>query len=353
MTSSTSVSDETSEPLSMGRLLLTLTVALALFLVLDAAMRREQSSMLPLLPHAPSADEVMIMGNSMFKTGIDFQQLAQQLPDGTRVRFNYFNGYYTNLWYLITKNALSVAAEKPRLLVWGFRPTYAIEPAFMVDRVGYVDQFLKPSEPEYDNIVQARETSWQERASLFLTDFSGSYAARNDLQSGLTAYTRRLGASLLYSADQNIDALKIRGTVPTSDLIVQASTQGRVQMTEELVADVDVGQRRFVRGERVSFERSFLPLISDMLQQQEIPQLVVIHKPVSTINEGLQSDVLQFTEAAVAYFERQQIPYLDLIAIDDIGRDDYGSGDHYNAEGRAKVTRELAGAISRVLQELP
>ena len=54
----------------------------------------------------PSADGVYLLGNSMFKTGIDPDLLAEDMGSITPVDFEYHNGHYTNLWYLISRAAL-------------------------------------------------------------------------------------------------------------------------------------------------------------------------------------------------------------------------------------------------------
>ena len=61
-----------------------------------------------------------ILGNSIFKTGVDPKSLETQL-DGPPVDFEYHGGHYTSLWYPIVTHALPKVDESPDVVVWGFR----------------------------------------------------------------------------------------------------------------------------------------------------------------------------------------------------------------------------------------
>jgi len=295
------------------------------------------------LDFPPDPDKVLIIGNSMFKTGVDLARFHD--TTGQTIEFNYFDGYYTNLWYLIVKNALSQNAPKPRVLIWGFRPTYAILPAFRQRKNGYIEHFKPNDEPEYDAITEHTVLPWQERVDLLLNR-SYLYAARVDARNAVLSDSKQLAAGVLFLFADKDDTEKerIRNT-SVSDLLLAAVTADQVRMSEELVADVAGPQDdRFITGERVAFEDSFVPRIAGMLADAGISQMVVIFKPVSQLDGSTPEDVIRFKEDAIREFQAAHIPVVDVFDDLELGRSDYGRGDHYNESGRNKVTDFIASA---------
>ena len=108
-----------------------------------------------LLTVQPEEDGIYLLGNSMFKTGIDVQLLDDSLPNDL-VDFEYHNGHYTNLWYLIAKSALPEIKEVPSVIVWGYRPRYALDPAFRQNRLNATDLFAI-DDPIYNSLSASGE----------------------------------------------------------------------------------------------------------------------------------------------------------------------------------------------------
>jgi hypothetical protein len=94
---------------------------------------------------------VYLLGNSMFATGVDVDALQAGIPERD-VRFNYYDGHYTSLWYLIAEAALGPSEERPELVVWGFRPRYAMIPAFRQNRPNSTDLFEFP-DPDFERLT--------------------------------------------------------------------------------------------------------------------------------------------------------------------------------------------------------
>ena len=144
-TSSTS-SSENSTPVWRSKALAIVVTALALVLVVDRLLVENDEPARSVdfadrLTVQPSADGVYLLGNSMFKTGIDPDLLAEDMGSITPVDFEYHNGHYTNLWYLISRAALGQTPEQPRVVVWGFRPRFAAIPAFRQNTENTTDLF--------------------------------------------------------------------------------------------------------------------------------------------------------------------------------------------------------------------
>lgn len=301
------------------------------------------------LPNPPDAGEVFVLGNSMFKTGIDFELFQNLTKQPTA--FNYFNGYYSNLFYLVVKNALVPSGVKPPVVVWGFRPFYASTPAFRQNKPGYIEQYVLEHEPTYEAIVAARENSWQDQVNLWLANVR-IYSLRERAQKALLDQAKSIFVSALPVIDDRYASLEQQELVrnrSVSDSLIAAITQNKVVMSEELVADVATTKQdqRFIVGDRVGFDQSFVPLIADLLKDAGINQLVVVFKPVAEVMAGSPTEVVAYKDEAIAFFASSGIPVANVYDELELSIEDYGSGDHYNESGRRKVTQYVAETFSR------
>ena len=148
---------------------------------------------------------------------------------------------------------------------------------------------------------------------------------------------------------QDVDGLSERlidGEGSIADEIVRAATGGAVQLTEEQVVD---GVGDFVTGPTVEFADGFIPLTAESFDDSGLAQLVVIWRPVTVAQGTPDPAEQQFVADAIAYFEANDIPYVDFFNDDQLDLAMFASGDHYNAEGRAYITDYLTGVIEELL----
>lgn len=339
--SSTSSSDSRAWLITVGAAL-ALVVLVEVFLTATAPA---EPTALEKLNAAPGED-VFVFGNSMFQTGINFGPLAEQ--SGRDVVFDYHNGHYTSLWYLIADQALPLAEPDPNLVVWGFRPKFAADPAFRQNKVVDNDLF-EPGDNLYRNLtIGSGESvpSWDlaGRLSETVTQSNGMWSRRDEAQTALAVSASGLGVDVVgVVRDAETEDFRDRlasGEVTVADEILRIATDGEIQLAEERVVD---GQGDFIIGPPVTFAGSFLPHITEKIADVSKQQLVVIWKPVHTVRDDLgPGDDDAFVAEAIAYFEEQQIPYIDLYHDDRITLEMFASGDHYNEEGRVVVTNIIA-----------
>jgi hypothetical protein len=325
-------------------------LAVALLDLLLAARQPESSTREEALKVRPAADRIYLLGNSIFKTGIDVEGLEARLGPGHGVDLEAHEGHYTSFWYLAVKNAIAPVQPHPRLLVWGFRPTYALLPSFRTRRACDIERFLGPDEKVYDRIVSERRDRLASPASIWLTEHSHLYAKRMELQQRLHRTLRGWGlASLYYLGAESAIPLGIelaRGR-ELGDLIDRRLSAGEQVLPEEGI--VDAGEK-FVTGRTAPFEESFVPHIAELIERAGIPQLVVVFKPVAELEGGMGPEARGFAEAATRWFERRGIPHLSFVGDTEIRREHFASGDHYNAAGRRVVTGRVAEALQGLLE---
>lgn len=346
---SSSTSNSKSRPWLLT-VLAALGIVVAVELALSATSPVEASALEKL--NTQPGEDVFVFGNSMFQTGINFAPLAEMSERS--VAFDYHNGHYTSLWYLIADQALPLAEPSPNLVIWGFRPGFAADPAFRQNRE-IDNELFEPGDDIYKELTIGSgevidDSDLVGRLRETLLDSPGLGDRRDSAQGALARNATNLGVDVVgvvRSADtQDFRERLAAGETVVTDEILRIATDGEVSLAEERVVDT---QGDFITGPRVDFNGSFLPHITERIADSAPEQLVIIWKPVHTVRDDLESaedDV--FVEDAIAYFEANGIPYLNLYDDDRITLDMFASGDHYNESGRNLVTSIVAQRISEL-----
>ncbi|MBQ87317.1 MAG: hypothetical protein CL433_00515 [Acidimicrobiaceae bacterium] len=302
----------------------------------------------------PSANGVWVLGNSIFKTGVDPDSLEEQLG-GPPVDFEYHGGHYTSLWYLITTHALPSVDEYPRVVVWGFRPAYAALPAFRQNTANSTELFLPDdTDPTYAELAEGIEQPDRHRLDDLaseLDSFAAStsiWRARDEASSWMADIGLALGVAMADAVGADGGPLVrrevIEGDSSVLDLLNQVTTGGMIELAEERVVD---GVGDFVVGDTATYADSFIPIIADRIDDLGIRQLIIIWPPRAKA-EGTpteQDDI--FVSDAASDLEAKGFEVLNL--YDDArfnGLDFYAEGDHFNVAGRDAVTALLAEELS-------
>lgn len=289
----------------------------------------------------------------MFGTGLDIERAQQRMP-GERARLGYYDGHYTSMWYAAFRNSLIPSGIKPKVVVWGFRPTYAVFPAFRKNGPTQLDKVFDSDDKVFLDILARAESGVSTKAAFergmqfsfweWLQSVAPITREREGLSAAINASFSRWIASIFSPNNENAQYLLDTPSAKISDLIVSFATGGEVRRADALV--VDNGER-FVVGNAMAFNQSFVPLTASLLRQNDIPQLVVIFKPVAVFGEGMPPEPQAYYEDAIAYLKSNDIPYIDFIADPALTEDLYAKGDHFTAEGMAYVTEQIVQALGR------
>ncbi len=336
-------------------------LAAAAMIAVELAADQPDADGPPPLKGPPEEGGVYFLGNSMFGTGLDLSLVREAFEDET-VTFGYYNGHYTNMWYAAIRNGLLKSGVRPEVVVWGFRPTYAMRPAFRKNSQTDLDQFVDhddelfasvlagANDPVYSLSAGATAGAAARSPILALLENAPGFRARTGVQDGLSRLLVNVGVSA--GAPFSDAARQFVGAAQPpriSDLIVSFVTNGQVTRADALV--VDNGDR-FVRGAVRSFDASFAPLIEGELREARIRQLVILFKPVSAVDGDMPADAREYHERAVSYLEKTGTPYLDFLADDALKKDLYAKRDHYTEEGMAHVTTRIIEKLKQTYPEL-
>jgi len=302
----------------------------------------------------PGEDGIWIVGNSIFRTAVDPVQLESTLTH-QRIDFEYHGGHYTSLWYLIARNALPDVADRPSLLVWGFRPVYAALPAFRLNKVNDTEIFIVDGDPTYESLAEGISPPSNNGLDQLASEVDESVSATSlfgvrgraaaNLSSGSLDAGIALADRLGSVAADLVRREVVNGDATLLDVLNRVVTGGEVQLAEERVID---GVGDFIRGDPADYDNSFIPLIADQIASQDVPQLVVIWPPLSVAEERPDPAQDAFVADAIADLEDRGIPVLNLYADPRIGVELYADGDHFNPEGRDLIT----GILSDFLLDL-
>jgi hypothetical protein len=331
---------------TLGILIAALVLVLGFDAVVKASTDSSDVSLTDRLAVPPVEGGVYLLGNSMFKTGVDVEAMQAGIPERD-VRFNYYDGHYTSLWYLIAEGALGPSEQRPEIIVWGFRPRYAALPAFRQNRPNSTELFVF-DDLAYERLTGEAAVTPVIDAQSFLDGWSGVYGHRSETQNAVSRTTEQLGLNALDAAGRDTAGLRERlidGDSSIADEIVSAATGGEVQLTEEQVVD---GVGDFITGAILPFDDGFIPLTAESFAESGYAQLVVIWRPVNAAEGNPDPAEDQFVADAIEYFEANGIPYVDFYHDERIGASMYGKGDHYNAEGRALITDTLTTRVLRL-----
>lgn len=327
-----------------------IAIAAVVLSVLAAAAPIERPRTFQPLRGDPTTGSLYFIGNSMFGTGLDIDAVRDSLPHET-ASLGYYDGHYTSTWYAAFRNSLIPSGIRPKVVVWGFRPTYAVLPAFRQNAETELDLLHDPDDPVFrailanaeavDNPANRSVVVPRRKQSIldWLSDAAPIVKRRSDfrrLYSDVAAHV----VARAYAKTNDIAAQfsDPRSSLKISDIIVSFATGGTIRRADALV--VDNGER-FIQGREMPFDQSFVPLTAQLLMDAEIPQIVIIFKPVSVLDGKMPASAWTYYKDVIAYFERERIPYLDFVADPLLTRDLYAKGDHYTQEGMTYVTNRI------------
>ncbi|NNC37501.1 MAG: hypothetical protein HKO02_08585 [Hyphomonadaceae bacterium] len=325
----------------------------------------------PTLSPPSSNQNIYVIGNSMFGTGLNLSGLRSAFPNET-VDFAYYNGYYTSMWNLAINRGMNEQTV-PETIVWGFRPTYAILPAFRQNTPTKELDFAKDMPDRHrDILVNAGDPAFASAEGVESSPLPANNYETTSLEpfevlgARLTAIFKTPfeamngEVDLLDSGVANVSSILSRTTVSQfpnlnlfdevgnkrkpNDLLISYVTGGEIQVADGLI--VDNGER-FITGREVEFSDSFVPEIYSSIQKLDAKQVVVIFKPVSAFDKPLPQGIQKYYDDAVKFFEEMNVTVVDLNVDPELSLEMYAKGDHFNESGRKFVTGRIIEGIEK------
>jgi len=312
----------------------------------------------------PNGAGIYFIGNSMFGTGLDIDLVNDLLPESD-ARLAYYDGHYSSMWYLSATLGFN-SDTSPGLVVWGFRQTYAIMPAFRQNKKTIQADFERFASSEYFEVLEKAGSGPLVGGETDVS-YTSSVEKQNEPFEILGTFLGKLiNSRFLILREREVFVRQTRTKISlwitkllpesttsalfkssgerrrTEDLFVAHVTNGEILTADALV--VDEGER-FVKGNRQHFLDSFIPKTTHAFAELGIRQIVVLFKPRNVFKNKIGADTEVFRQEAVRYFTEVGIPYIDFVEDPALTEEYFAKGDHYTQAGREYVTSQIVNAI--------
>jgi hypothetical protein len=342
----------TVRPLGWRAAVASIVLPLVLIASLELFLRQcwgRDNSAIELLRVRPSPDRVYVLGNSIMKTAFDLERAEEEFGGGIDAEIHF--GHFTNLWYLLVKNAIVPAPPHPRLIVWGFLPNKARRPAIRMRLRDHTDLARRDNEYEFDRIASGALNNSRRRPMQWLVEHSLIFSGRAVIADRLPMWLDTAGvASLQFVGypSSDLPREKLGGGSALTDLLVRRLGAGELVMPEERIAGIG-----WIQTEERPFANTFVPRIAERIKAAGIPQLVVMFRSSAfkVSKRDRQAD-REYVSEAIRYFEERGIPFLDFVNSSTMDRRYFAAGSHINETGRKVLTPLLVRQL-RVILDAP
>lgn len=285
---------------------------------------------------ASASADLVLLGNSLLDEGVDENLLAELT--GRRTLKLTHGGAASAWWYLVFKNIIATAPQKPRTVVLFFRDinlTNATRHTTGPWRA-ILEDMANPREPDLDRLVYLGQRSPLIRS---LVRHSSLYQQRERAHAWLDRGIKRRLIAPLLRLPPNGPARAIER------VFADERMDGDLLTLRQIAAANERSARAFRFAPRC--RESFLPLIIDLAAREKIELICVRMKRRRDLDPGAESTRLKTYVADLrAFLESRGVPLIDFTPRTEIGPEYYGVGDHFNREtGRPHFTHLLAAAL--------
>lgn len=297
------------------------------FLVLDktagSALSKRQSEL------EQAAPEILFIGNSILRAGIDTEALTEQM--GMRTFKAFSNGASSAWWYLYIKNVLCVSQHSPKYAVVVFRDHFLTDPAFR-------------TEGEYE--LPLRTLSKQEEPLLarLLPHLSGGRAGWGwmaaEAKSRWDTRIWKLTADLMgVNKHRMEEALQKNFAEQQMNLTLLTQAQ--------LISEKNAGED--VYDFHKCCKSSFLPEMISLLQQKGITPIFVRVKRRQQLYQHPSNELSNYMVSLESYLNSRQALFFDFYDDSRIQIQHFGPGDHLNSEGKKIFTQIVQERLLSVI----
>lgn len=294
--------------------------------------------------------EVVLVGNSVMDAAVDHEALAELT--GRRTLRITPHGSASALWYLVLKNVLATATERPGVVVIGFRNVFLTEPDYRTQN-NYrrrIDYFAGEDEPLLDELAYFGDLG---PAELFLMRHWSVWQRREELRGTTEAWFK----DTLAARAVGLEPPALRGAVERvfADENKRDAAVDQAQELAETVAD----RSHFDFPGQLG--RSFLPEMVRIARESGI-RLVFLRLPTRRMAKDATETAAPwyrewmpgYEADLFAYLEREGVGLIDFEGDPRIPVAWFDNGDHLGEEpGQVELTKLLAAALEPFLPGTP
>lgn len=288
-----------------------------------------------------SRAEFVLVGDSVLAHGIDPQALSALL--GKPAYTIAVPGSASAIWYLILKNIILEAQEKPAYFIIVFRDTILTLPDYHVNG-GYVTEIDQYATAHEDFLLEHSYLNFMNPIEKWALVYFPLYSTRQQITQTVEYYARNVIPSFFLTCRR--DCLeKALASVYHVDNVEE---EFRV---DALVADENTLFTRQAMDFDRQVERSFLPEIIRLARENGVRLIFVHERTLLFPSAQAEPQALQeYKQALAAYLKYNNVPLLDFSYDPRLPKVYFEDPLHMNETGKTAFTQLLAGALKVVIE---
>jgi hypothetical protein len=287
--------------------------------------------------------QIILMGNSILGYAVDGQMFTDFVRTKRVGKFK-MGGGETAWWYMVLKNVILAAPEKPQMVAIFFRDHYLTDPTY---RTGgefkqYIDWMASDSEPVLDRLAYQPNLS---PTSRFFAQWCPLYQQKNRLNPRFQQAVKSFTASLLPGQKNPSPDAAIE------NLFDEKNMDNRLLTVRQLAAESvsDVSQYDFDK----QVQKSFLPYMIEEADKYHVKLVFVRMKRRRDVVPGQQPEALvQYNEKLKRYLNEKGCYFVDFTDDPRITENLYDVGDHFSKHGMQVFTPMLVDAMTPFIHQL-
>jgi hypothetical protein len=284
--------------------------------------------------------QVVLVGDSVLAHGIDPEALSASL--GEPAYAVAVPGSTSAIWYLILKNIVLEAGDKPAYFIIVFRDTILTLPDYHVNG-GYVAEIDQWATAREDFLLEHAYLNFMNPIEKWALAYFPLYSSRQQMTTTIEYYARNRIPSLFLACKR--DCLdRVLASVYHVDNV-------EAQFREDaLVADEDILFTRQAMNFDSQIGQSFLPEIIRLARENGV-QLILVHER-TLLFPSAQAEpkaLREYKQKLSAYLDANDVTLLDFSYDPRLPESYFEDPLHMNETGKAAFTQLLADALKVVI----
>ncbi len=284
-----------------------------------------------------SQPQVIVMGDSLASTNVDPAALSQDLNKS--VYDISLPGSASTLWYLIIKNNIVTAKNKPEYLIVIFRDSMLTTPDYRVQGSYFqqIDEFANSDDKLLIKLAFTNKMNWLEKLA---DQYLPPYGSRQKFRATIDGTFRDIAPRILLGCDTNCVDGALSAVFRQDKFLSKVMGDAINSADDYLYTDQNLNFSQQIN-------QSFLPEIVRMCKENNIKLILVRAKtfrfsPQSPAPSALDTYMTQFAD----YAKQNDVVFLDFSNDARLTPDLYFDPVHLNAKGQQTFTQMLSESLS-------
>jgi hypothetical protein len=283
-----------------------------------------------------SGPDVVLIGNSMVRFGIDTSAVAKALKlPSDEVVYQTVAGSRAGTWYAVLKNRVYANGYRPRLVIVGTSLNFLLDQTLAGNAREQLEEQLTDDEPVIDAKVFGASWSW--------LPLKRARGRRGAIKTGVLVSTRDIAVGALMGGQEpGQDGHSI-----AEDALQRVFADGAVGVEQARVIPIVERQDGTARKRRgLSVDESMVPDLVRLTQEYG-SRLVFVRIPSPGTDDQDRRVTREEHEALVRYVDESPAVWLDFGDLQ-LKPSDFNDNIHLGRRGRAQFSTVLTAALAEL-----